>query len=173
MSQRSNTIKAAGLYTYLSELNAPEGSQVIADNINIDELGVISKRRGFNDYGAALPDSEFRIKQILEYKDRIIRHYDSVLEFDDGSGTFSSFSGSYNEVESEFRIKSKEVNLYPNNILYATFDWGGRNPEELGNVFAVRSIAFGAPESTIYPESVVNWLALVAEIFLIPSEDVK
>ena len=48
MSQRSNTIKAAGLYTYLSELNAPEGSQVVADNVNIDELGVITKRRGFS-----------------------------------------------------------------------------------------------------------------------------
>ena len=119
MSQRSNTIKAAGLYTYLSELNAPEGSQVIADNINIDELGVITKRRGLNDYGAALPQTDDRIKQVLEYKERIIRHYDTNLEYDDGSGNFSTFSGSYNEVESGFRIKSEEVN---GNFYFTTDD---------------------------------------------------
>lgn len=110
MSQRSNTIKAAGLYTYLSELNAPEGSQVVADNVNIDELGVITPRRGFSDYGNALPSSTFRVKQILEYKNRIIRHYNNVLQFDDGSGNFSTFSGSFEEVEPGFRIKSKEIN---------------------------------------------------------------
>jgi hypothetical protein len=110
MSQRSNTIKAAGLYTFLSELQAPEGSLVKADNINIDELGVVTQRRGFNDYGQALPLPEQRIKQILEYKNRILRYYDTTLEYDDGSGNFLAFSGVFNEVEEGFRIKSKEVN---------------------------------------------------------------
>lgn len=109
-SQRANVTKASGLYTYISEVSAPEGSQVIADNVNINERDVITPRRGNNDYGAALPSSSDRVKQVLEYKDRIIRHYNSTLEFDDGSGTFTPFDGSYLEVEPNFRIKSEEVN---------------------------------------------------------------
>ena len=107
---RSNTIKAAGLYTYLSELQSPEGSQVIADNINIDELGVISSRRGFNDYGAELALDSYKIKQIMEYKNRILRYFNDTIEYDDGNGNFSAFSGSFSEVEEGFRIKSAEVN---------------------------------------------------------------
>lgn len=110
MSSRSNTIKAAGLYTFLSELQAPEGSQVIADNINIDERGVITSRRGFNDYGAALPETSYRVKQILNYKNRILRYFNDTIEYDDGSGNFSAFAGNFNEVEDGFRIKAEEVN---------------------------------------------------------------
>jgi len=110
MSQRSNTIKAAGLYTFLSELQAPEGSQVIADNVNIDELGVITSRRGFNDYGSELPTPSDRLKQILNYKNRILRYYNTTLEYDDGNGNFSAFTGNFSEVEDGFRIKTEEVN---------------------------------------------------------------
>ena len=119
MSQRSNTIKAAGLYTFLSELQAPEGSQVVAKNVNIDELGVLSSRRGFNDYGAELAESTYRIKQILNYKKRILRYFNDTLEFDDGSGNFSAFSGVFNEVEAGFRIKAEEVN---GNLYFTTSD---------------------------------------------------
>jgi hypothetical protein len=107
VTRRSNTIKAAGLYTFLSELQAPEGSQVIAENVNIDELGVITSRRGFNDYGAALPETSYRVKQILNYKNRILRYFDETIEYDNGSGSFSAFSGNFNEVEDGFRIKAE------------------------------------------------------------------
>lgn len=110
MSERSNTIKAVGLYTYLSELQAPEGSNVIADNVNIDELGVITPRRGFNDYGQELQQPSDRLSQILEYKNTIIRHFNNYLQYDDGTGNFNFFSGSFNEVEKGFRIKAEEVN---------------------------------------------------------------
>ena len=109
MSQRSNTIKAAGLYTFLSELQAPEGSLVKADNVNIDEMGVITPRRGFGDY-SELPDSQERVKQILNYKKRIIKHYNGFLQYDDGQGNFTSYTQTINEVEPGFRIKSEEVN---------------------------------------------------------------
>lgn len=110
MSQRSNTIKAAGLYTFLSEILAPEGSLVKADNINIDELGVITPRRGFNDFGSSLTSSTDRVNQIIAYKDRILRHFGSTLQFENASGDFESFDGSYEEIESGFRIKSREFN---------------------------------------------------------------
>ncbi len=46
----SNTNKLKGLYTFGNELNQPEGSISIADNVNIDEPNVITQRRGFEDY---------------------------------------------------------------------------------------------------------------------------
>lgn len=114
MSQRSNTLKAAGLYTYISEHLAPEGSQSIADNVNIDERGVITPRRGFNDYGQSVDLDSTRIKQLMDYKGRIIRHYNDVLEFENASQTFTAFDGSYTETETGLRIKFQEMlgNLY-------------------------------------------------------------
>jgi len=119
MSQRSNTIKAAGLYTFLSELQAPEGSLVKADNVNIDEMGVITPRRGFGDYGEELPDTTQRVKQLLEYKNRIIRHYNGKLEHDNGQGVFTPFLEDVEEVEPGLRIKAKQVN---SNLYFTTND---------------------------------------------------
>lgn len=119
MSQRSNTIKAAGLYTFLSELQAPEGSLVKADNVNIDEMGVITPRRGFGDYGKELSDTTQTVKQLLEYKNRILRHYNGKLEFDDGNGVFTPFLETIEEVEPGLRIKSKQVN---SNLYFTTND---------------------------------------------------
>lgn len=119
-SQRANVTKIAGLYTYLSELSAPEGALVKANNVNINEMGVLTPRRGLNDYGAELTQTADRVKQILEYKERIIRHFDTTLEFDDGTGNFTAFSGSFSEVEPGFRLKFKEAN----GNLYFTSDTG-------------------------------------------------
>lgn len=118
-SQRANITKSAGLYTFLSELSAPEGAQVIADNVNIDKLGVITPRRGFNDYGDALTQSTDRVRQIMQYKGRILRHFNTTLEFDDGSETFTAFAGNYSEVEPGFRIKFLESN---GNFYFTTSD---------------------------------------------------
>jgi hypothetical protein len=145
VSQRSNTIKAAGLYTFLSELQAPEGSHVIADNVNIDELGVLSSRRGFNDYGSELPETPYRVKQVLDYKNRIIRYYNDTLEYDDGSGNFSAFSGQFNEVEDGFRIKAEEVN---GNLYFTSSDGikkiSASSESQLANVDPIDA---GAPKA--------------------------
>lgn len=110
MSQRATAIQALGLRTYLNELNAGDGSQKIAENVNIDEKGVITQRRGLAQYGSALPLSPDRLKQIFEYKDRILRHFNDKIQFDNGSGTFSTFDGSYSELETGLRIKYQEAN---------------------------------------------------------------
>ncbi len=47
----------------------------------------------------------------MQYKDRILRHYDSTVQFDsNGTGNFHSFSGSFSETQSGLRIKYIEAN---------------------------------------------------------------
>lgn len=108
MTQSANLIRARGLITFSNELAVPEGALVRAQNVNIDEQGVITQRRGLNDYGTSFGTSDDRLNQIMEYKDILFRHYGSTLQFDDGSGTFTSFTGTYSEIEEGFRLKYQE-----------------------------------------------------------------
>lgn len=103
-------LRAKGLVTYRDELTVPEGAMDVADNIVIDEDDVIEIRRGQNDYGTELPTSTDRLKQIAEYKNLLIRHFNNTIQFDDGNGAFTSFSGSYQELEAGLRIKYLEAN---------------------------------------------------------------
>lgn len=103
-------LKAKGLYTYRNELQNTEGYMDVADNIIIDEDGVVESRRGFKSYGNTLPLISDRAKQLLTYKGRILRHFNDLLQFDDGTGNFTSFAGSYNELVDGLRIKAQEVN---------------------------------------------------------------
>lgn len=105
-----NLLKARGLITYKNEINVPDGAMDVADDIVIDEDDVIEIRRGQADFGTSLPSESDRVKQILEYKDIILRHYDSKLQFDDGLGNFTDFNGSYQELEDGLRIKYLEAN---------------------------------------------------------------
>ena len=113
-------LRANGLYTYKNELSVPEGSLEIADNVVIDEDGVIEPRRGFGDYGTVLPSNNDRLKQILTYKGRIIRHFNDILQFDSNSGAFVNFLGSFTETEVGRRLRNLEVN----GNLYFTTDNG-------------------------------------------------
>lgn len=108
---QSIVLKARGLYTFPNNLSEnPEGSLILADNVVIDRNSVIEPRRGFKKYGAAFGISSDRAKQLISYKDRLIRHYGTNLAFDDGAGTFTSFTGSISEPETGIRLKSLESN---------------------------------------------------------------
>jgi len=110
MAQQSVTLKAKGLYTQANQLSLPEGALSEADNVIIDRDNVIEPRRGFKLYGNSFGTSSNTAKQLLLYKDRLIRHYATTLQYDNGSGTFTSFTGSYSEPSSGLRIKSQESN---------------------------------------------------------------
>lgn len=105
----SNTTKLKGLYTFGNELLQPEGSLFIADNVNIDEPNVVTQRRGFNDYADMLATESLRIRQLLDYKNTPIRHYNDKLEFH-RNGVFEQFDGSYYELDTDIRIKSVPAN---------------------------------------------------------------
>ncbi len=109
---QSVLLKAKGLSTYPNALSEmPEGSLTVADNVIIDRNGVIEPRRGFQEYGTAFGISTDVAKQLIVYKDRILRHYSTVLQYDsNGSGSFSSFNGSVSETSTGLRIKSVEAN---------------------------------------------------------------
>lgn len=115
----SNSTKLKGLYTYGNELISPEGSLVVADNVNIDEPSIITPRRGFEDIGSLNNDSTEKVKQILAYKKTPLRHIEDRVEFLRES-EFIPFSGSYNQVDPDIRIKFTEGN----GNLYFTTDSG-------------------------------------------------
>lgn len=106
----SVTLQALGLNTSQNQLIAPEGSLVVASNVIIRRSGVIESRRGIKLYGNTMGTNATRASQIIGYKNRLIRHFTTSLQYDDGSGTFSSFSGSYSPASSSLRIKSIESN---------------------------------------------------------------
>ena len=109
---QSVLLKAAGLYTFPNSLSEiPPGSLTVADNVIIDRNGIIEQRRGFQQYGTTFGLGTDRVKQLMTYKDRILRHWGTTVDFDsDGLGTFLPFSGSYTETSPGLRIKYIEAN---------------------------------------------------------------
>ena len=101
--------KALGLRSFKNELTLPDGSLITASNVIIDRDNVIEPRRGYGLYGD-FGISDDRAKQLLQYKDTILLHYDDKIIYDNGSGTFAEFDGSYMEMETGLRIKGIETN---------------------------------------------------------------
>lgn len=103
-------LKAKGLYTFQNFLSfIPEGSLLDATNVVIDRDGIIEPRRGIKQYGTFGTSGDIA-KQLLTYKTRVLVHYGSTLAYDNGSGTFANFSGTYPEVDAGLRIKGVEFN---------------------------------------------------------------
>lgn len=113
MPQNSVMLKASGLNTFSNQIGPanPQGALQQADNVVIYRDGVIEPCRGFKLYGDAMGiSSSIVAKQLASYKTRIIRHFQTTLEWDNGSGTFTAFSGTFSETETGLRIKSIEAN---------------------------------------------------------------
>src|SRR5690606_5476851 len=53
------------------------------------------------------------IKQVMSYQDKVLVHHGSTISYDDGSGAFADYSGTYSEVTGS-KIRSLEAfsNLY-------------------------------------------------------------
>lgn len=98
---------ARGLVTSRNELTRPDGALVKADNVVIDYDNTIQQRKGYKEYSGLFSSAP---KQSFTYKSRILSHYAETLSFDNGSGTFSDFSGNYSELLSGLRVKALEAN---------------------------------------------------------------
>lgn len=111
-STNSTLLKSKGLYTLSNPLSAavPEGSFADVTNVVVDRNEIIEPRRGFSQYQNSFGDGTSRAKQILNYKDSVLRHVLTDLQFD-LNGAFTSFnSPDVSEIQSGLRIKSVEAN---------------------------------------------------------------
>lgn len=107
---QSVELKARGLYTFFNDLSeVPPGALREALNVVIDRNGIIEPRRGLTQYNTAFGTSVDRAKQLIQYKNTVLIHYDDTLAYDNGTG-FTDFSGTYEQIEEGLRIKSVEVN---------------------------------------------------------------
>lgn len=119
---QSPIIKARGLNTFPNQLSLSDGYLTVADNVNVSRDNVIEPRRGFGAYGTDMPNGADRATSLLTYKGRILRHIENsgILQFDsNGTGTFSSFAGTYTPTETGLRIKGLEAN---SNFYFTTDD---------------------------------------------------
>jgi hypothetical protein len=108
-------LKALGLNTQPNAISLPDGSLTEAKNVIIRRDDVVESRRGFKLDGDSFGSAADRAKQLMSYKDRILRHYETSLQFEngtnyDGTRKYTSFSGTYSETEDGLRIKSIEAN---------------------------------------------------------------
>lgn len=86
-------LKLAGIFTDPNSIGSvPEGALLEAENVIIDSDDVVESRRGFKVYGSTF--SEGTAKQLLNYKDTIIRHHSDELAYDlvSSPGTFQAYN---------------------------------------------------------------------------------
>jgi hypothetical protein len=116
----TSLITTVGLSPQPNPLNQ-DGGLDLASNIVIRREGVVEQRRGFKLFGDTFGNTSDVSKQLLTYKDLILRHYNSTLQYQvaNGSETFSSFAGTYSEPEPGIRIKGVESN---GNFYFTTAD---------------------------------------------------
>ncbi len=109
---QTTTLLNHGLFTYPDLLGEiPPGALTTASNVVIDRDGVIAPRRGFAVYGGDFGVSSTTAKQLLYYKARILRHWETSLDFDsDGMGTFVNMSNIITEQSPGVKIKGQEMN---------------------------------------------------------------
>jgi hypothetical protein len=103
MAQESVT-RCFGLITNYNALSLQEGSLIRADNVRLSRDNVIENRRGYASY-ATLDDPPV---QMMKYRSRVLVHDGSAIEYDNGSGTFAAYSGTY-AAPSGFKIKYIEA----------------------------------------------------------------
>jgi hypothetical protein len=117
-SQQNVTLRAKGLYSYPNSLSAiPDGALLEASNVVIDRDEVVEPRRGFTFYGNSFGAPSTRAKQMMIYRNRILRHYTSNVQVDsNGNGLFTLMDdqtggvASVLEPQTNIRIKYVEAN---------------------------------------------------------------
>jgi hypothetical protein len=103
-------LKIAGLYTNPNQFSEiPEGALQRADNIQIDKGSVAEPRRGQAKYGQMPASYTGSIDALFDYQGTLISSYDNKLARDNGSGTFTAYSGTYTPPTGH-RIKSTQAN---------------------------------------------------------------
>lgn len=102
--------KAKGLYLFQNYLSfIPEGALLDATNVVVDRDYVIEPRRGIMQYGNFGSISNIP-QQLLTYKGQVLVNSNDEMFYDNGEGTFTSFTGNYTPVQEGLRVKYIEAN---------------------------------------------------------------
>jgi hypothetical protein len=108
---KSQVISAqvAGLATNPNPITSPEGTFLALENCVANRPGVVENRRGFNRYATTTAAAS----ALGEYKDTLLVLDGTTLKRDDGTGTLTSYSGTYTAVTSHrMRFLEERKNLY-------------------------------------------------------------
>lgn len=145
-------LRARGLYTFPNDLSAvPKGAMLIADNAVIDKDDVLESRRGWKQYGSAFTDP---VNQLFSYQDHIIAWYNNKLAYDNGSGTFTDYSGAFNTPLTGYRLRS----IQANQNFYVTSTTGMRKLDTYNGAFTDAG-GIGALDGTGTTTGVAGFLA--------------
>ena len=102
-------LKVKGLYLSPNDYSSvPLGALLEATNGVIDKESVFDSRRGQTFYSTAalaqIPD------QLFNFNTSLLLHYPDKMAYDNGSGVFTEYSGTYANPASGFKIHSVEAN---------------------------------------------------------------
>lgn len=103
MLKTDGTVEAKGLWRHPNDLNAPEGSLYLADNVNISRDNIIERRRGFTDCSTNLPDA--LPEQLFNYGGNLYLNMDGKIYHQNGDCVWSRVTA------------LSTINIYPRRYL--------------------------------------------------------
>lgn len=101
--------KALGLVNQYNPLSTSPGALIQADDCVIRREHIIENRRGYATYGTLSNTPT----QLLIYNKKVVAHNSTTVSYDNGSGTFANYSGSYT-APTNYKMRGVEAvsNLY-------------------------------------------------------------
>lgn len=104
--------RCLGWVTQFNPLSVAKGALSRAENVRIGRENLIESRRG----SAVYTTLSANLARLLVYSDRVLAQRGTTIEYDNGSGTFASYSGSYS-APSGAKIRGIEAR---SNFLFTT-----------------------------------------------------
>lgn len=102
-------IQGVGLKTNPSAMLAQQGSLAVASNLVMDKPGIFEPRRGFGRYGSAMSAPAGALYPFGTY---LIRANGTTLERDDGTATWTAYSGTYSPQGGALRFAEANKSLF-------------------------------------------------------------
>lgn len=105
----ADTTKCLGLVVQYNQLNVADGALNRADNVVIRRENIIENRRGYASYSAIATEPA----QLMVFLTKVLAHQGTTISYDNGSGTFSDYSGSFTAPSGrKMRFQEANSNLY-------------------------------------------------------------
>ncbi len=111
MTKQTLNLELRGLYTSPNNFSGvPPGSLNEALNVVINSKNLIESRRGQTQYGTPVTIGSGQINKLFNYKSDLIINFDDKMAYDNGSGTWTNYSGTYLAPSTVNKIRSLESN---------------------------------------------------------------